>query len=87
MKFGKLFGVGVGPGEPELMTLKAVRIISESDVVALPAKTKEECVAYQIAKGAVEKLDEKEFLFIHMPMTKDKDELLKSHDAGAAQII
>lgn len=87
MNFGKLYGVGVGPGDPELMTLKAVRIIREAQVVALPAKTKEECVAYRIAKGAVEDMDGKEFLYIHMPMTKDKEELLKSHDAGAAKVI
>lgn len=84
MKEGKLFGVGVGPGDPELMTLKAVRVIREADVVAIPGKEKEGCIAYQIAKGAVKELDEKEFLYIHMPMTKDKEELEKSHDAGAA---
>ena len=33
MTKGKLTGVGVGPGDPELLTLKAVRRIRESDVV------------------------------------------------------
>ena len=87
MKNGKLYGIGVGPGDPELMTLKAVRMIKEADVVALPAKTKEECVAYRIAKGAVDELDQKEFLFISMPMTKDRAVLEKSHDEGALQVI
>jgi precorrin-2/cobalt-factor-2 C20-methyltransferase len=35
---GKLFGVGTGPGDPELMTLKAVRVLGEADVVAHFAK-------------------------------------------------
>lgn len=35
---GRLFGVGVGPGDPELMTLKAVRALGEADVVAFFAK-------------------------------------------------
>lgn len=35
---GALFGVGTGPGDPELLTLKAVRAISEADVVAYFAK-------------------------------------------------
>ncbi|MCI8551081.1 MAG: precorrin-2 C(20)-methyltransferase [Lachnospiraceae bacterium] len=87
MKNGILYGVGVGPGDPELMTLKAVRVIKESDVVVLPSRTKEECVAYQIAKGAVEGIEGKEFLYLHMPMTKDKELLRKSHDEGAAQVI
>jgi len=34
----KLIGVGVGPGDPELMTLKAMRAIGEADVVAYFAK-------------------------------------------------
>ena len=36
MAKGKLYGVSVGPGDPELLTLKAVRIIREADVVAVP---------------------------------------------------
>lgn len=35
---GKLIGVGVGPGDPELMTLKAVRVLGEAEVVAHFAK-------------------------------------------------
>ena len=33
---GILYGVGIGPGDPELLTLKAVRILKEADVIALP---------------------------------------------------
>ena len=36
---GKLIGVGVGPGDPELMTLKAVRMIRENEVIAVPGET------------------------------------------------
>jgi len=35
---GKLIGVGVGPGDPELMTLKAIRALAEADVIAHFAK-------------------------------------------------
>ncbi len=87
MNSGKLYGVGVGPGDPELMTLKAVRVIREADVIALPAVSKEECVAYRIAEGAVKGIEKKEFLCVDMPMTKDKDKLAESHDGGAGRII
>ena len=40
-KNGILYGIGVGPGEPELMTLKALRIIRSCDVIVLPAASKE----------------------------------------------
>ena len=43
---GILYGVGVGPGDPELLTLKALRILRESDVIAIPSESKEACVAY-----------------------------------------
>ena len=86
MKDGILYGVGVGPGDPELLTCKAVRIIAQADVIALPAETKENCVAYRIARGAVKEIDEKEFLFIPMPMTKDRAVLKESHDNGARAV-
>lgn len=35
---GKLYGVGVGPGDPELMTVKAIRTIERSDVIVVPVK-------------------------------------------------
>ena len=81
------YGVGVGPGDPELLTLKAVRIIEECDVLAVPGRTKEDSVAYGIALAAVLGIAQKETICIHMPMTKDEIKLKESHENGAAQII
>ena len=80
---GKLYGVGVGPGDPGLLTLKAVQVIKACDVIAVPGKEPENTVAYQIASGACPAIRKKEILGIHMPMTKDKDRLKKSHADGA----
>ncbi len=80
---GILYGVGVGPGEPDLMTLKAVKLIKENEVVALPGKNPKETVAYQIAVAAVPELAGKHLLPIYMPMTHDKEEQKKAHGAGA----
>ena len=56
---GKLYGLGVGPGDPELLTVKALRLVKESDVVAVPGAVAEESVAYKIVKGVYQELDEK----------------------------
>ena len=42
---GILYGVGVGPGDPELMTLKAVRLIKENDIIAVPGAEVRETVS------------------------------------------
>ena len=68
---GKLFGLGVGPGDAELLTLKALRLIKESEVIAVPGNDTENSVAYQIAKSVYGGLDEKILLPVAMPMTKD----------------
>ena len=81
------YGVGVGPGDPELLTIKAVRMINECDILAVPGRTKEDSVAYGIALAAVPGIVQKETICIHMPMTKDEKKLKESHENGAAQII
>ncbi|TGY97556.1 precorrin-2 C(20)-methyltransferase [Petralouisia muris] len=80
---GILYGAGVGPGDPELMTLKAVRLVKENNVIALPGKNPKETVAYQIAAAAVPELADKELLAVYMPMTHDREEREKRHREGA----
>lgn len=80
---GILYGVGVGPGDPEEMTLKAVRTIRENRYIAVPGKEVKETVAYKIAVGAVPELAEKELIPLYMPMIKDRAEIEKYHDKAA----
>jgi precorrin-2/cobalt-factor-2 C20-methyltransferase len=80
------YGVGVGPGDPELLTLKAVRLIKENEVIALPGESPKETLAYRIAVGAVPELAEKELLGLAMPMLKDREALKKAWRAGAETV-
>ena len=83
---GILYGAGVGPGDPELMTLKAVRLIKENEIIALPGPSAKETVAYQIAVKAVPELAEKTLLSVDMPMTHDKEEMRQNHEKAADAI-
>lgn len=69
---GKLHIIGVGPGDPELMTLKGVRILKESLVYFVP-KGKEDgsSTALAILQQVVETTG-KEIIEIHFPMKKIK---------------
>lgn len=73
-----LYGIGVGPGEPELMTIKAYHAIQNSDVIILPAKDKESCYAYQVVVQICPEIEEKEILCRDFPMRKEA--LEKVHD-------
>lgn len=86
MEKGCLFGVGVGPGDPELMTLKAVKTVNENEIIAVPGEVKEESVAYNIAK-AVTDIENKNVIALPMPMTKDKAILEENYSKAAAEII
>lgn len=83
---GILYGIGVGPGDPELMTIKALRLLKECDVIAVPAKEKEKCTAYQIARQAEPSIEKKEWIGIFMPMVKDKRILEEAHQEAAKKL-
>lgn len=66
-KRGIFYGVGVGPGDPELMTLKALRVLERCPVIAAPRTRNGGMLALDIAKRAVD-LDRKKILPLRFPM-------------------
>ena len=82
---GILFAVGVGPGDPELLTLKAVKEIKNADCIACPESKGEPGVAYRIAKSAVHEIESKELLLLEFPMREG--DIKEFHPKAADQII
>lgn len=82
---GKFYGVSVGPGDPELITLKAVRIINECEVIATPKTRGEKTLALDIASKAVD-FTNKTVVEFEFSMTKDKEKLEKIHSDIADKI-
>ncbi len=81
---GKLYGIGLGPGDPELVTLKALRIMREADVIAYPAPAGGESLARRIAapyiaEGQVE-------LEFPVPMRTERAPAQAAYDEAAAAI-
>ena len=78
---GKLYGIGVGPGDTELLTLKAARILKSVPVVFTPKSSKEkESIALSIVKPILEERDDDKKLMLVtpiFPMIEDKEELEK----------
>mgnify|MGYP005800177041 CR=1 FL=1 len=80
MSKAKLYGVGVGPGDPELLTAKAIHVIRECAVVAVPQSGAGDQAALAIA---AEYIGDKPVLHCDMPMTRDKAARDASHDRAA----
>lgn len=80
---GTLYGVGVGPGDPELLTLKAARVIRSCAVVAYPANMEGYSQARSIAAECLHGQTE---IPIKLPFTKDRRTTLLAYDAAAKKI-
>lgn len=81
---GTAYGVGVGPGDPELMTQKAVRMIRENGIIAVAGKDAKEAAAYRIAASVVPEIADKELVPVYMPMVRDRELIEQEHRKGAA---
>lgn len=82
--YGTLYGVGLGPGDPELITRRAARLIADARVVAYPSLAGGESLARAIAADLIAPGARE--IRMDVPMTRDRAPAQAAYDAGAAQI-
>lgn len=80
-----LFGLGVGPGDPELLTLKALRILRAVPVLAYPAPLTGESMARSIVAGFLDGGERVE-IPLRMSFVADRASANQAYDAGALAI-
>ena len=72
----ELTAIGVGPGEPDLLTVKAVKAINEADVILCPASKEDRpSIALSVVSPLLDKSKNQEIVKLIFPMTKDRDVL------------
>ena len=75
----QLTGIGVGPGDPDLLTVKAVNAIQNADTIMCPASAEDRpSIALSVVDSLIDKSKNQEIVKLIFPMTKDKD-VLESH--------
>lgn len=84
-KVGIFYGVGVGPGDPELLTLKALRVLEQCPVIAAPQTKSGEMLALDIVRGAVP-LEGKTILPLFFTMERDRARQHAAHEKAADAI-
>ena len=82
---GTFYAVSVGPGDPELLTLKTVRLLEQSPVIAAPQTVSGQMLALDIARAAVD-LTGKTILPLLFTMSHDPAVRVASYRAAAAQL-
>ena len=86
MNYGTLYGLGVGPGDPDLLTLKAVKILQQVAVVFAAASSKNNySLAVEIASPHLKKGTPVNHL--GFPMTRDKKELADAWEKNGHQVV
>ena len=72
----ELIGIGVGPGDPDLLTVKAVKAIQNADTIMCPASKEDRpSIALSVVSSMIDKTKNQEIVKLIFPMTKDKDVL------------
>jgi len=79
-----LIGIGVGPGDPELLTVKAVKAIHNADIIMCPASNEDRpSIALSVVSSIIDESKNQKIIKLIFPMTKDKDVLKQTWKRNA----
>lgn len=82
----QFIGVGVGPGDPELITLKAARLIKQADVISYIANEQGQSQAKKIAEPVLSERIHSHEIPVLMPMSEDRRAANVAYDRAAQAI-
>ncbi|KJS10814.1 MAG: precorrin-2 C20-methyltransferase [Peptococcaceae bacterium BRH_c8a] len=82
---GIFYGIGVGPGDPELVTLKAQKILSRVDILCVPkSRMEKESLAMSVVRAVADR--EHNLLELEFPMSMDREILEQSWQNAGRQV-
>ncbi len=83
---GILYGLGIGPGDPELITVKALRLLERAPVIAYPAPEKGESLVRSIVAPHLSGGDKKTEVVIRMPLVEARFPAGAIYDRAAEEL-
>ncbi|MBX7145931.1 MAG: precorrin-2 C(20)-methyltransferase [Alphaproteobacteria bacterium] len=81
----QVWGIGVGPGDPELLTIKALKIIQKVDILIFPQTNSNQTMAYNIVQSFIS--DKQKKIFFDLPLHQQETERKKIYTDFSAQIV
>jgi precorrin-2/cobalt-factor-2 C20-methyltransferase len=84
---GKLYAIGLGPGDPELLTIKAQRLLREADTVFLPVRDDHDSVAEKIVQPWVDAAKVRKLAFRMSRKPEENRDRWREHAAAVAAAV
>ncbi len=85
LNIGKLYAIGVGPGDPEFLTIKAIKILKKiSNIFSVTSSSESKSTAFDIISPYIE--NKCQCVQLYFPMTKDKKKLEEAWHNNAKEI-